>query len=53
MQNTLLRLFAVALPATQAGPLASAQIMIGKSAGFAGALANSVEETSEGAPAKT
>jgi branched-chain amino acid transport system substrate-binding protein len=49
MQNTLLRLFAVALSITLAGPLASAQIVIGQTAGFTGAVAASVKETTDGA----
>lgn len=49
MQNTLLRLFAVALATTLAGPLASAQIVIGQTAGFSGTVASSVKEATDGA----
>jgi branched-chain amino acid transport system substrate-binding protein len=49
MQNTLLRSFVVALAITLGGPLASAQIVIGQTAGFTGTAAASVKETSEGA----
>jgi branched-chain amino acid transport system substrate-binding protein len=49
MQNTLLRLFAVAMVTTLSGTLASAQIVIGQTAGFTGAVAASVKETTDGA----
>jgi ABC-type branched-subunit amino acid transport system substrate-binding protein len=49
MQSRLLRLFAVALATTLAGPLASAQILIGQTAGFSGPVAAGVKETTDGA----
>lgn len=49
MQSTLLRLIVVALAATLAGPLARAQIIIGQTAGFTGAVAASVKEATDGA----
>jgi branched-chain amino acid transport system substrate-binding protein len=49
MQGTLLRLFAVALATALGGPLASAQILIGQTAGFTGTVAASVKEATDGA----
>lgn len=49
MHSTLLRLFAMALATTLAGPLASAQIVIGQTAGFTGTVASSVKEATDGA----
>jgi branched-chain amino acid transport system substrate-binding protein len=49
MQNPWWRLIAVALATTFCGPLAQAQILIGQSAGFTGAVAASVKEATDGA----
>ena len=49
MHGTLLRLIAVVLASTLAGPLARAQILIGQTAGFTGAVASSVKEATDGA----
>ncbi|MEO8807650.1 MAG: ABC transporter substrate-binding protein [Burkholderiaceae bacterium] len=49
MQNLWIRMFAVALATALAGPLANAQIVIGQTAGFTGAVASSVKEATDGA----
>ena len=49
MQSRLLRLFVVALATALGGPLASAQIVIGQTAGFTGTVASSVKEATDGA----
>jgi branched-chain amino acid transport system substrate-binding protein len=49
MQSTLLRLFVVALATALSGSLASAQILIGQTAGFTGTVASSVKEATDGA----
>ena len=49
MQSTLLRLFVVALATALGGSLANAQILIGQTAGFTGAVASSVKEATDGA----
>ncbi|MEQ1683365.1 MAG: ABC transporter substrate-binding protein [Burkholderiaceae bacterium] len=49
MQSTLLRGFVVALATTLGGALASAQILIGQTAGFSGTVAASVKEATDGA----
>ncbi len=49
MHQLWLRLFAVALATSLYGPRAQAQIVIGQSAGFTGAVAASVKEATDGA----
>jgi len=49
MQITLLRLIAVVFASVLGGPLAQAQILIGQTAGFTGAVASSVKEATDGA----
>ncbi|MDP3820874.1 MAG: ABC transporter substrate-binding protein [Burkholderiales bacterium] len=49
MQSRLLRLFVVVLATTLGGPFASAQIVIGQTAGFTGTVASSVKEATDGA----
>ena len=49
MHSRLLRWFVVALATTLGGSLASAQIVIGQTAGFTGTVASSVKEATDGA----
>jgi len=49
MQTPWIRLIAAALATTLYGPLAHAQIVIGQTAGFTGAVASSVKEATDGA----